>query len=167
MIQYLRAGGVCQHRGLPDRWCEPDSLLMSPGCGGTWICLILGLLWRHAKLPRSWEVRLPLVRVAGGLQHLGPDSIVLWAALDAQHIPAHPLPALPSRPTVTRCTQPQGPNWTLFTFLENPTLHPPGSGSHSLSQNRAQNIKQKHKNRNLSIFLQWNLLVGASSVAQW
>lgn len=43
MIGYLKAGGIQKHMGLPDRWCEPDSLLRSLGYGGTQACLIPGL----------------------------------------------------------------------------------------------------------------------------
>lgn len=34
MIQYLKAHSIHEH-GVCDRWCEPDSWLMSLGCGAS------------------------------------------------------------------------------------------------------------------------------------
>lgn len=97
---------TCAH--LLARWREPDSLWTSLGRGSlapvahscfssqeSWAAA--GHLWRSSEIPRDEAPSGRVVHLCCPEAH----SAGLWASFEAQHIPTHPGPTLPSRPTPT------------------------------------------------------------------
>ena len=104
-VQFLRVTRKCveENWGLLDNWCEPDSLQMSlgpgvSGTGGTQVFLITKWCCCFHITPKIPGDRSFSGKSGLNSKCLQPDSPVLWATPDTEHVPAHPLLGPPFGP---------------------------------------------------------------------